>query len=90
MQITADVFGLPTERPHTFESAGLGAAIAASVGVGLYPDFNQAMKAMTRQNEVFEPNPETVQLYKQLFEEVYLAMPRRLAPLNKALRRIVG
>ncbi len=90
MQITADIFGLPTERPHTFETAGLGAAIAASVGAGIHSDFPQAMKAMTRQNEVFKPDPKAVRLYKKLFEHVYLPMPRRLAPLNKALRKIVG
>ncbi|SDQ76250.1 FGGY-family carbohydrate kinase [Pseudovibrio sp. Tun.PSC04-5.I4] len=90
MQITADVFGLPTERPHTFETAGLGAAIAASVGVGIHSSFDQAMQAMTRQSEVFEPDPKTVQLYQQLYNNVYLAMPARLAPLNKALRKITG
>ena len=40
MQITADIFGLTVERPHTYETSGLGAAINAAVGVGLYPAIN--------------------------------------------------
>ncbi|UUZ53606.1 hypothetical protein LP419_33585 [Massilia sp. H-1] len=39
MQLTADIFGLPTARPHIYETSGLGAAIDAAVGLGLYPDF---------------------------------------------------
>ena len=48
MQITADVFNLPAIRPHTFEASGLGAAIDAAVGVGLHPDFDAAVREMTR------------------------------------------
>jgi sugar (pentulose or hexulose) kinase len=34
MQITADVFNLPAERPHLYETSGLGAAMIAAVGLG--------------------------------------------------------
>ncbi|MBJ7348798.1 MAG: FGGY-family carbohydrate kinase, partial [Thermoleophilaceae bacterium] len=37
MQITADIFGLPAERPAVTEASGLGAAINAAVGTGHYP-----------------------------------------------------
>ena len=43
IQLTADVFGLPTARPHTFETSGLGAAIAATVGLGIHPSFEAAV-----------------------------------------------
>ena len=36
MQVTADVFNLPTSRPHLYETSGLGAAIDAAVGLGLH------------------------------------------------------
>ena len=42
VQLTADVFGLPTGRPHTHETSGLGAAIDAAVGIGLHPDIATA------------------------------------------------
>ena len=30
LQLTADIFGLPTAKPHIYETSGLGAAIDAS------------------------------------------------------------
>src|SRR6476660_9563238 len=48
VQLTADVFGLPTGRPHTYETAGLGAAIDAAVGLGIHRTFEAAVAEMTR------------------------------------------
>ena len=59
VQLTADVFGLPTGRPHTYETAGLGAAIVAAVGLGIHPTFEAAVGAMTRVAEVRDPDPAT-------------------------------
>ncbi|MCC6904561.1 MAG: FGGY-family carbohydrate kinase, partial [Anaerolineae bacterium] len=67
MQITADVFGLPAARPHTFEASGLGAAIDAAVGLGLHPDFATAVRDMTRTARVFEPDPASQRLYDDLY-----------------------
>lgn len=90
MQLTADIFGLPAERPHTYETSGLGAAIDAAVGLGYYPDFETAVKRMTRVGQVFEPNPETQQLYDRLYREVYQGMYGRLQPLYARIRDITG
>jgi sugar (pentulose or hexulose) kinase len=90
MQITADIFGMAADRPHTYETSALGAAIDAAVGLGLYPDFPSAVKAMTRVKEVFEPIPENHRLYDQLYREVYLHMYKRLRPLYEKIRDITG
>lgn len=90
MQLTADVFGLPAERPHTYETSGLGAAIDAAVGLGLHPDFQTAVAAMTRVGEVFLPQPETQALYERLYNEVYLKMYPQLQPLYRKIREITG
>ncbi|MDX1755566.1 MAG: FGGY-family carbohydrate kinase [Marinobacter sp.] len=90
MQLTADVFGLPAERPHTYETSGLGAAIDAAVGLGLHPDFETAVARMTRVGQVFEPHPQTSDLYEQLYRGVYLQMYRRLQPLYRKIRQITG
>ncbi|MBW0146127.1 FGGY-family carbohydrate kinase [Marinobacter arenosus] len=90
MQLTADVFGLPAERPHTYETSGLGAAIDAAVGLGLHPDFPTAVAAMTRVGEVFQPRPETQALYERLYSEVYLKMYPQLQPLYRKIREITG
>ncbi|MDV2079122.1 FGGY-family carbohydrate kinase [Marinobacter xestospongiae] len=90
MQLTADVFGLPAERSHTYETSGLGAAIDAAVGLGLHPDFETAVAAMTRVGDVFEPAAETSQLYDRLYREVYLDMYRQLQPLYHRIKDITG
>lgn len=90
MQLTADIFGLPAERPHVYEASGLGAAIACAVGLGLYPDFPTAIVGMTRVAEVFQPQPQAQQLYQRLYREVYVRMYRQLSPLYRSIREITG
>lgn len=90
MQLTADIFGLPTSRPHVYETSGLGAAIDAAVGLGLHPDFPSAIAAMTRVGKVFEPIAANHAVYDQLYREVYLKMYRRLQPMYRDIARITG
>ncbi len=90
MQLTADVFNLPVHRPHTFETSGLGAAISVAVGLGYFNDHSEAVKSMTRTIKTFTPEPKHVDLYKQLFEKVYLKMYRQLKPLYKNIKKITG
>ncbi|MBS7661264.1 FGGY-family carbohydrate kinase [Pseudomonas lalucatii] len=90
MQLTADIFGLPAERPHTYETSGLGAAIDCAVGLGLYPDFPSAIRGMTRVGRVFQPDPQAQQTYQRLYLEVYLRMYRQLRPLYRSIRAITG
>lgn len=87
MQITADVFGLPATRPHTYETSGLGAAIAAAVGLGLQRDFPAALAAMTRAGRSFEPVAAQHALYDELYEGVYRRLDGRLMPLYRRLNR---
>jgi sugar (pentulose or hexulose) kinase len=88
MQITADVFGLPAARPHLYETSGLGAAIDTAVGLKLYPDFDSAVKAMTRLSKVFEPNPQQRAIYDGLYHRVYKQLYPRLKPLYEEIRAI--
>ena len=88
MQLTADIFGLPASRPHVYEASGLGAAIDAAVGIGLHPDFETAVKEMTRIKDTFEPDKKRHKVYDELYNEVYLGMYKRLKPLYEKLRKI--
>jgi sugar (pentulose or hexulose) kinase len=90
MQITADIFGMPTAKPHIYETSGLGAAIDAAVGLGLHPDFKSAVKAMTHVGEVYEPDQKNHRLYNQLYHDVYRKMYKRLKPLYERIREITG
>ena len=90
MQLTADIFAMPAYRPHTFEATGLGAAINCAVGLGVYPDHAAASDAMTHLGDEFLPIEANVQLYKRLYNEVYLKMYERLKPLYQSIQDITG
>ena len=90
LQLTADIFGLPTGRPHTHETSGLGAAIDAAVGLGIHASFSSAVSEMTRVAEVVRPDPARHLLYDALYERVYSRMYARLKPLYEEIRSITG
>lgn len=90
LQLTADLFGLPTSRPSIYETSGLGAAVDAAVGLGYYPDFKSAVNAMTRSGDLFEPDMANHRMYDDLYHEVYKQMYPRLKPLYEKIRTITG
>ncbi|HPJ40125.1 MAG TPA: FGGY-family carbohydrate kinase [Spirochaetota bacterium] len=90
MQLTADIFNMPAERPHTFETSALGAAIDAAVGLNIHSSFDAAVKAMTRVGTVYEPIPENAKIYNELFNTVYMKLYGRLQPLYGKIRDITG
>jgi sugar (pentulose or hexulose) kinase len=90
LQLTADIFGLPTIKPHIYETASLGAAIDAAVGLGYFPDFKSAVNAMTHVGEIYEPDAANQRLYDRLYRHVYKKMYGRLKPLYEKIRSITG
>ncbi len=90
MQITADIFGMTAQRPHTFETSGLGAAINAAVGAGLHPDHATAIDAMTRPGDGFAPGREAAEIHDRLYRQVYARLYDRLSPLYRSIRHITG
>ncbi|MCC2638054.1 MAG: carbohydrate kinase [Moraxellaceae bacterium] len=90
VQIAANVFGLPVERPHTTETSGLGAAICAAVGLGLQPNFHTAVERMTRVSETVRPTRPEQALHDQLYTRVYRPLYTQLQPLYKEIRSITG
>ena len=90
MQITADIFNLPAERPHTFETSALGAAIDAAVGLKLHTDFQSAVQAMTRVKDTFNPIKKNKEIYEDLYNKVYGNIYKRLRPLYRDIRSITG
>jgi sugar (pentulose or hexulose) kinase len=90
LQLTADIFALPTAKPHLYETSGLGAAIDAAVGLGLHENFPEAVKAMTHTGEVYEPNQKNIKLYSALYHDVYKKLYKKLKPLYERIREITG
>jgi len=90
MQLTADIFNIAAEKPHTYETSALGAAIDAAVGLKAFSDFKSAVNSMVRIGEVFEPIKENTKVYGELFENVYMKMYRQMKPLYENIRSITN
>ncbi len=90
LQMTADIFNLKVEKPHTYETSALGAAINCAVGLKLFSGFQNAIDNMCRVGEVYTPIPEHQDIYRQLYERVYKKMYKQLKPLYEDIREVVN
>lgn len=75
LQIQADIYNTPLKVADTDEQAGLGAAIAASVGAGLYKDIEEGCSAAVTYKD-FEviPDAQSHRIYMEyyhLYKELY-------------------
>ena len=58
-------------------------------GLKLFPDFENAVSAMTRTGDTFQPDQKVHQIYQELYHAVYQKMYSRLQPLYNQIRKIV-
>ena len=65
-QIISDIFDRPVIRPAGCD-ASFGAALLAGVGVGLFGNEAEAVRACTQVRDVLQPNPEAARVYADLF-----------------------
>jgi xylulokinase len=84
MQIVADVFDRPARRTTVSDAAGLGAAICAAVGHGIYPDWDQATAAMVVVGDQFTPDPPAVRAYQQI-NKIYAGLTSFTDPLFRSM-----
>jgi xylulokinase len=84
MQIVADVFGRPTRRTTVADAAGLGAAICAAVGHGIYPDWGQATTAMVTAGDQFAPDARAARAYRKI-NKVYAGLAAFTDPLFRSM-----
>ncbi len=90
LQIAADVFDLPVERPRMLETTTLGAAMNAAVGLGYYPDYFCATKGMTGVAKTFTPISGNRDIYSHLYNQVYKKMYKRIHPLFKEMADVAS
>ncbi|HHV09942.1 MAG TPA: xylulokinase [Clostridiales bacterium] len=79
-QIKADVTGKPIVVPSSDTATTLGAAILAGVGVGVYKDFEEAIRTTVKVTRRHEPNRENQECYQENYE-TYLELYRSLKDL---------
>jgi L-xylulokinase len=66
MQMLADVSGLAIELPQVEETGCFGAALAALVGTGVYPDFQRRSAPQTR-HSVIDPDMRAHAAYQRKY-----------------------
>ncbi len=82
--VKADVTGFPVAVPAVLETAVLGSAILAAVGIGAHRDLPTAIGAMTRIQTRIEPRRELAAVYDRTFE-AYVALYPATAPILRPL-----
>jgi sugar (pentulose or hexulose) kinase len=84
-QIIADITGIPVFHIQTPEAATLGAGILAATAVDLFPDVQQAAKAMVHLEPGFcQPDDSKYEYYTRLYEDVYVKIyPSLREPLKR-------
>ena len=69
LQIQADVFNTPMKVADNSEQAGLGAAIAAGAGAGIYQSVEEGCERSVRYKDlVVEPDPENHRIYEEYYQ----------------------
>jgi xylulokinase len=80
MQIVADVFDRRARRTAVSDAAGIGAAICAAVGHGIYPDWGRAVGAMVSAGDEFAPDVTSARAYQKI-NKVYAGLTAFTDPL---------
>ena len=75
LQMQSDIYNIPLKVASVEEQAGLGAAIAAGTGAGIYGSIKEGCKAVVKYKDL-EINPDLrahdiYMEYYQLFKEVF-------------------
>lgn len=68
LQIQADIFNANILCLESKEGPGLGAAMIACLGLGIYDDIEKLVKDFVKIEEIFKPIEENVNLYNKVYE----------------------
>ncbi len=78
IQMFADVLQLPIEVPKAKELGTMGVAMCAAVGIGMFPNLEEAAKVFSVVKKEYTPNPERFAYY----EKKYAAYKKLLKSLD--------
>ena len=87
-QILADTFGLPVKRIHTHEACSIGAAMVAFVAKGEFASYDEAIKSMVHEKDVFTPITEHHEVYMNIYNKVYRKIYKNVRPLYATMNNL--
>jgi xylulokinase len=76
LQMQADIFGAKVVKLKSEQGPGMGAAMLAAAGCGWFASLSECAEQFVKAEQVYEPVPENVKKYRQLFRiyrEIYPA-----------------
>ncbi len=88
-RITADMMGRNVYRVQTFETSGLGAAIAGFKALGIFNTYEDAVRHMVFRQSSFQPNHENTVKYKKLYsvyKKIYPNLKKLYGEINNIVR----
>jgi sugar (pentulose or hexulose) kinase len=89
MQIKADVSGCVIEAAEMPEATLLGAVLLAGIGLGTYAGEAEALAAVVRISRVvYLPDESRHRIYRELYEEGYLALQESLRGMRERRNNI--
>ena len=75
LQTKADVLSCFLSVPEVVEASATGAALLAGVGSGIYANHEEAADVYRNvPQKIVEPNPKRVQIFEQVYHEIYKPM----------------
>lgn len=87
-RLAADIGEVPLRVPRLREAAGVGAALLAGVGAGLFRSVQEAAASVRAAAEVEHPDPTHAAYYRAYYETVYRQLAAAVRPVQEALRRL--
>jgi len=84
-RLKATVSGRTIQVPAIVEGSALGAALLAGIGCGAFASAADACASLQTEERSYVPEPGDQELYRRLYENVYLALYPALAALEGRL-----
>lgn len=79
-QMFADILGIPIRTSLCSQTGALGAAIAAGVGAGLFPDLGHGVARMVKTAQSFTPSPRHKALHDRRYR-LFLTLAELMEPV---------
>jgi xylulokinase len=85
LQVKADISGKTIVVPEISEMTGVGAALLAGLGTGVFSTPEDAVRSLGTTHRVVAPIPENTALYDTLYESVYSRIYAALEDLHRTM-----
>ena len=79
---------MPVKRIHTHEACSVGAAMVAFVAKGEFTGYDDAIKSMVHEKDVFTPIPEHHDVYMNIYNKVYRKIYKNVRPLYATMNNL--